>query len=128
MAQLPTPTVSGAFNAANTAVSGTVTWASASNLTDLNQVRVRYCRLATSRTKATPNRSQLMNTASNRNPPSSSWRTMLNASGQSTNYSYKDDVITSGFSTISPFSDRSVTFSEAGLSGYYCWAMARNEA
>ena len=121
MADLPTPSVSGQFNAANTSVSGTVTWDSQTNLEDLAQVRVRYVRQATSATKRTPNADAVSGRAEN----TGGWATFTDGGSS---YQYRDDVITGGFdNTPTSYTDRSVNFSEASLSGYYCWGIARLE-
>ena len=124
MAQLPTPTISGQFNSSNTSVSGTVTWSTMDNLDDLEQIRVRYVRQPTSRTKRAPTASTVQGLAET---TSAGW-TSFNDGGTNYGYQYRDDRITSGFSTTSPFSDRTVSFSEGSLTDYYCWGMARLEA
>lgn len=121
MAKLPTPNISGQFNSANTSVSGNVTWANQSNLSDLDQMRVRYVRLATSQTKTVPSRTDLMNLTWNPElSDSDSWRTMRNGSGQTTNYQYRDDIQRSSL-------DRNVPHGQSGLTGFYCWGMSRLE-
>ena len=121
MAQLPTPNISGAFTSAS-GVSGSVTWATKSNLNDLDQVRVRYARIAASVSSSPPNASTVRGLSES---SSSSW-TNFTSSGRA--YQYRDDRITSGFDTTPPsYTDRSVGFSEGSLTGYNVWAMARLE-
>ena len=121
MADLPTPSISGQFNVANTSVSGDVTWGSQANLEDLDQVRVRYVRQPTSGTKRAPSAFTVQARAEN----TGGWSSFTDGG---VTYQYRDDVITSGFDTnpSGGFTDRTVPFSEA-LTGYYCWGMARLE-
>ena len=113
MAQLPTPSISGSFTSTSR-VQGTTAWDTASNLSDLDEVRVRYARIGAGTSSAAPSRTDLMNGSAR-----TTWGTF--SSGGRT-YGYKDDVITSGFAS------RSVAFSESALSGYNVWAMSRLEA
>ena len=118
MAQLPTPTIQGAFTSASL-VQGTTSWASQSNLEDLNQVRVRYARSTQS---VAPSRADL---SARPERTATSWAT-FSSGGRS--YQYRDDRITSGFDNTPPsFTDRSVPFSEGNLSGFNVWAMSRLE-
>ena len=121
MAQLPTPSVSGAFVSAS-AVSGSASWASQANLNDLDQVRVRYARIAASVSSSPPIASTVEGLAE---VTSSGW---ANFTSGGRTYQYRDDRITSGFDTTGPtYSDRAVSFNEASLTGYNVWAMARLE-
>lgn len=116
MAQLPTPTVSGSFASASR-VDGTATWASAVNLDDLDQVRVRYLRHLSS---TSPPSASTVGSQSE----STSWRRGSLPSG----WTYKDDVVRSGFDNSPPtYTDRTVSFSEASLTNYNVWAMSRLE-
>ena len=121
MADLPTPSISGSFNTANNAVSGSVTWGSQANLEDLDQVRVRYVRRTTSSVRRTPSASTVRGLAQN----TGGWSNFT--SGGNT-FQYRDDVVTSGFDNTPPsFTDRTVQYSESSLAGYYCWGMSRLE-
>ena len=118
MAQLPTPRIEGAFTSASL-VRGTVDWNSLSNLNDLAQVRVRYARSTQS---VAPSQADLIARAER---TATSWASFTSG-GRS--YQYRDDRITSGFDNTPPsYTDREVSFSEASLSGYNVWAMARLE-
>ena len=110
MAQLPTPTVSGAFSSASR-VDGTVTWPTMTNLNDLDQVRVRYARHATSTTAPSAT------TLGLQSERTGGWARGTLPSG----YTYRDDVITSGLA------DRTAPFNETSLTGYNVWAIARLE-
>ena len=117
MAQLPTPTVSGAFSSASR-VDGFVTWASMDNLEDLDQVRVRYARATGA---VAPSAADLASRAES----TGGWSS-FSTGGRS--YEYRDDVITSGFDNIGPsYTDREVMFNESSLTGYNVWAIARLE-
>ena len=121
MAQLPTPTIQGAFTSASL-VQGTTSWSSQSNLEDLNQVRVRYARISASTSSVAPSRSILAGLAER---TATSWATF--SSGGRT-YQYRDDQITSGFDSTPPsYTDRTVPFSEGNLSDFNVWAMSRLE-
>ncbi len=121
MAQLPTPSLSGQFNSAS-AVGGTVSWSSQSNLNDLQQVRVRYARILATTSSSAPLRSTLSELAER---TSSGW-TSFTSFGRT--YQYRDDRITSGFDSTPPsYTDRAVNFTESGVNGYNVWALARLE-
>ena len=121
MAQLPTPRVTGAFTSASR-VAGTVTWNTQTNLSDLEQVRVRYVRILASTSSSPPQRTTVAGLAE---LTSTGWASFTS---NSRTYQYRDDRITSGFDSTPPsYIDRTVSFNESGLSGYNVWAMSRLE-
>ena len=116
MAQLPTPTVSGSFSSTSR-VDGTVTWPTATNLNDLDQVRVRYAR-STERARTAPSATTLGSSGLGQRVQVVGVR----GSTGGRSYGYRDDVLRSGLT------DRvAEPFNETGLTGYNVWAIARLE-
>ena len=119
MARLPTPSIDNERFSTTSTIVGDVEWATATNLNDLSQVRVRYVRHRSTTIAA----SLLIVRTLAEN--SGGW-TNFTSSGRT--YQYRDDVITSGFdNTPTTYTDREVSFAEGNLTNYNVWALARLE-
>ena len=112
MAQLPTPTVSGLqFTSAST-VECTVSWVAQTNLTDLDQIRIRWIR---STSLVSPTAATVRGLAER----GASWGTF---SSNSRSYEYYDAIDSTGLA------DRTEGASlSSGVQGYNIWAIARLE-
>ena len=113
MARLPTPSISGDFNAAGDTIEGTVTWSAATNLSDLARMRVRLIRILTATSTSPPTFSDFHSLRTRTN-----WTNKVSA-GRT--YQYKDLTDARGLE------DMTEDFSEGSLGLYNVWGFARLE-